>query len=161
MAELIGALASGITLAGLFKMCIEAFDLVQTGRHQRRDLRKLVLRLNIEKCRLYKWGQSMGLTEITSGGSSCLDKCQFVVLIREALKLILELFHDTQKIQLRYGCKQNDIENTAPTSPDPAPNLDVVETLALSFSNFRIEGPQQVTSQSINVARKTRWQWAQ
>ena len=30
MAELLGAIASGVTLAALFQACIEAFDLIQT-----------------------------------------------------------------------------------------------------------------------------------
>jgi hypothetical protein len=64
MAEIIGLVASGMTIAGLFKICVEAFDLIQTGRHQELDVKKLTLRLNIEKCRLYTWGQVMGLTEV-------------------------------------------------------------------------------------------------
>ena len=55
MAELIGLLASGITLAGLFKTCLDAIDLIQTAQQQELDLKKLVLKLNIEKCRLYAW----------------------------------------------------------------------------------------------------------
>jgi hypothetical protein len=34
MAEIIGALASGLTLASLFKASIEAFDHIQTARNQ-------------------------------------------------------------------------------------------------------------------------------
>ena len=62
MAELIGTVASSVTLVALFKAGLEAFDLIQTARHQDLDLKKLTLKLNIEKCRLYLWGETMGLT---------------------------------------------------------------------------------------------------
>jgi hypothetical protein len=42
-----------ITIASVFQLCIEAFDLVKAGRSQELELQKVVLRLNIEKCRLY------------------------------------------------------------------------------------------------------------
>ena len=62
MAEVIGVVASGFTLASLFKVCLDAFDLIQTAQHQDMDVKKLVLKLNIEKCRLYAWGEAIGLT---------------------------------------------------------------------------------------------------
>jgi hypothetical protein len=62
MAEMVELIASSITLAALFKSCIDAFDLIQTGHNQELDLMKLVLQLNIEKCRLLTWGESMDLT---------------------------------------------------------------------------------------------------
>lgn len=59
MAEILGTAAS---VAALFKCCIEAFDLIQSVRHQEKDLANLVLKFNIEKCRLFMWGKVMGLT---------------------------------------------------------------------------------------------------
>ena len=53
MADLIGVLASGITLAGLFKVCLDATDLIQTAQNQDLDLKKLLLKLDIEKCVQY------------------------------------------------------------------------------------------------------------
>jgi hypothetical protein len=55
MAEVIGTIASALTIAALFKTCIEAFDLVRASQRQESELRKLSLRLNIEKSRLYTW----------------------------------------------------------------------------------------------------------
>lgn len=53
MAEILGTVASGVTLAGLLKICLEAFDLIRVGRSQGIDYEKLVLRLNIQRARLY------------------------------------------------------------------------------------------------------------
>jgi hypothetical protein len=106
MAEIIGLVASGMTIAGLFKTCVEAFDLIQTYRHQELDLKKLTLRLNIEKCRLYTWGQAMGLTEtISQNQQRPLDLCQFQDLVTETLEIIFQLFNDTHKIKETYGCR--------------------------------------------------------
>ena len=33
MAEALGAVASGMTVAALFKVCVKAFDLIQTVRN--------------------------------------------------------------------------------------------------------------------------------
>lgn len=68
MAELFGAVASGVTLAGLFRACLEAFDMIRTAHDQEMDLKKLTLKLNIEKCRLYLWGDEMGLTAAAGVG---------------------------------------------------------------------------------------------
>ena len=53
MAEAVGLFTSVITLAALFQICIEAFDIVRTYQPQALELKKLVMRLNVEKCGLY------------------------------------------------------------------------------------------------------------
>ena len=62
MAEVVGAIASAVTIIGLFKSCIDAFELVQVARNQGTDYNRLLVKFNIEKCRLYTWGQKMELT---------------------------------------------------------------------------------------------------
>jgi hypothetical protein len=135
MAEIVGVIASGITLAALFKSCIEAFDLIQTGHNQELDLMKLVLRLNIEKCRLFTWGESMGLTSTPDEAEPTASaSCEFREVMMQTLETIFLLFNDSKKLQDRYGCKQyldspatNDTEQTSH-----------VRFLAASFDNFQI-----------------------
>ena len=52
MAEVIGAIASGITLAALLRTCLDAFDIIYAAKNHDKDLKRLVLKLNIEKCKL-------------------------------------------------------------------------------------------------------------
>src|SRR2546423_7463683 len=135
MAEIIGVIASGITLAGLFKACLEAFEVIQTVHNQELDLRKLILRLNIEKCRLFAWGEAMGLTTtVEEEDEASLAACQFRELVVETLETIFQLFHDSTKLQDRYGCKQ---------FLDPPSNHDhqtsQVKFLAASFDNFKMK----------------------
>jgi hypothetical protein len=75
------------------------------------DLRKLSLRLNIEKRRLYTWGEAMGLTR-PQGTTNLrpLDSHQFCNdVVKEALRTIIDLFHDSQKIKDKYGCREADL----------------------------------------------------
>ena len=111
MAEVIGTIASALTIAALFKTCIEAFDLVRASQRQESELRKLSLRLNIEKCRLYTWGEAMGLTR-PQGTTNLrpLDSHEFCNdVVKEALRTIIDLFHDSQKIKDNYGCREADL----------------------------------------------------
>lgn len=98
MAEIIRATASVITLASLFKGCIDAFDLFKCAKNQDIDMKKLNLKLTIERCRLLVWGQSMGLTtnpEITQG---LLSGCEFADIIDESLQLIIQLLTDSEAL---------------------------------------------------------------
>jgi hypothetical protein len=99
--EVLGAVASGLTLVGLFKVCVEAFDVIQNARNQELDCRKLILRLNIEKCRLYAWGQAIGLTDASreDENSRPLQDFMFEGLIREVLEMVLLLFGDANKLK--------------------------------------------------------------
>jgi hypothetical protein len=155
MAEVVGIVASGITLAVLLKTCLDAFDLIRAAEHHEFDLKKLTLKLAIEKCRLYIWGESVGLTIAIPNGQPCrLDSSQFSSLAKETLDLILHLFTDTQKIKDRYGCKEALQKTSDPALPNQAQSSPA-ENLAASFSNFKISCPKQGRVESL--ALKSRW----
>ena len=52
MAEIIGVVASGVTLAGLFASCIEVFSVIEMHRNADEEHVILSTRLKIEQCRL-------------------------------------------------------------------------------------------------------------
>lgn len=158
MAEVIGVVASGFTLASLFKVCFDAIDLIQTAQHQDLDVKKLVLKLNIEKCRLYAWGEAIGLTTTSVAGQPrSLDACPGHIqeLVRDTLDMTIRLFTDTQKLKDRYGCKE--------LPPTEAPGLALargndfgpVNRLATSFSHFKVanRSPEKFA----RLALKTKW----
>lgn len=158
MAEVIGALASGITLASLLKGCLDAIDLIQTAQDQELDLKKLVLRLNIEKCRLYTWGEAMGLTTASViGPSRPLESCPAHVrdLARDTLEMIIQLFTDTKRLSDRYGC-----EAILPTTASGLlltrnSGFGPIEKLAASFSHYRvnIKTPKKIK----RLTLQTKW----
>ena len=95
MAEPISTAASAITLAALFKLCIEAFELLRCAKSQEIELQKLDLKLNIEKCRLIVWGESMGL-DFEQPSQDFLRNYKFHDVVWDALQLIRHLLTDSQ-----------------------------------------------------------------
>jgi hypothetical protein len=153
MAEALGVVSSALTLAGLFKICIEAFDLIRTMQNQEVDLKKLTLRLNIEKCRLYTWGETMGLTRPARGSKPRpLDSCPFQDIVKESLDFILQLFNNTHRLKDKYGCREADSAQALLTNRDES---STVKHLAASFGNFRISG--QARDRVGKVLQKTFW----
>ena len=153
MAELIGALAGGITMAGLFKICVDAFGIIPTCKNQECDLKKLTLRLNIETCRLYSWGEAMRLTR-SDKQRSPLEDYAGKDIVQETLETIFQLLNDTQKIESKYGCRQ--ISDLKDTDDKPieleGPEESPVTVLAASFSNSG-----NLINAKPQTLHKTRW----
>ena len=155
MAEIVGAVASALALATLFKHSIEAFDTIKMVKNQALDFKKVTLRLNIEKCRLYIWGQAMGLAS-TGKPSQQVDisHCPCPELISETLSLIIDMFKDTEKLKARYGCTNVGDPDLDPfTESEPRDN--VLRHLNTSFSNFDISS--ELIARHVPLVRKTYW----
>lgn len=155
MAEIVGAVASGVTLAALFKLCIDAFDGIQTIKKQALDLQKLVLKLNIQKCRLYIWGKAMGLTSMGEPvHDMTLDRCPYPELVLEILKLILDMLKDSDKLEGKYGCVTvEDVDVTLATVHSNQSH--VLQQFSASFDHFRISSTPQVRPSPL--AKKVCW----
>lgn len=152
MAEVVGAIASTLTIAALFKTCIDAFDIIRASQRQEADLRKLSLRLNIEKCRLYTWGEAMGLTRPQGEDNSRpLDSHQFRDVVKEALSAIINMFNDAERIRHEYGCRKADLGHILLSERDASSTM---KHLAASFSNFKIrllasDRPKKIAQRSL------------
>jgi hypothetical protein len=155
MAEAIGTAASIATLLGLFKLCIDAFDFIRAAQNQELDLKKLALKLSIEKCRLYTWGQAMGLTQPPRKGQKMpLDDCPFPDIVKETLNMILLLFSDSQKTREKYGCvKAEDSKQSLRLEGTEPPN--VIRKLSASFCNFETRSSMRV--KQVKFLQKTYW----
>lgn len=152
MAELIGAIASGITIAALLKTCLDAFELFEVAKNTDTDLQCLIIRLTMEKCRLYTWGQAMGLvTPPATGQERPLDSSPFQNLARAALEQILRLLNDSARIQSRYGCETV----LVPARDD---SIGPLADLAASFDHFTVLGQSRQPPFAKNrLFSKTRW----
>lgn len=152
-----GTIASAVTLAALFKLCIEAFDAIHTASNQALDLRKLGLKLKIEKCRLYIWGEAMGFTlthEDHDEAAKPFDACPYPELVQETLSLILDLFQDSQKLKKKYGCVSQDSQGS--TSLEQTGSSDrVLSQLNAPFNNFKVRSSK--ISKETSIARKALW----
>lgn len=150
MAEVVGTLASALTIAALFKACVDAFDLLQAVRHQESDYNRLVVKFNIEKCRLYTWGQMMRLTSPSEHDELCpLDSFQFRDLVIQILETLHELFNDSLRIKERYGCREATV-----LAIDSSEEVDLTISLAAAFSHYQ-SGSHNRTMPKLG--QKARW----
>ncbi|KAL9612739.1 MAG: hypothetical protein Q9167_002678 [Letrouitia subvulpina] len=150
MAEVVGTFASAVTIAALFKACVDAFDMVQAARHQEADYNRLLLKFNIEKCRLYTWGQMMRLTStLQPDEARPLDEFQFRDVVIQTLQTLYDLFDDSKRIQERYGCGK------APAlAIDGGDEAQLTRPLAAAFLHFPT-GPHN--GGELKLGQKTRW----
>ncbi|KAI1297962.1 prion-inhibition and propagation, helo domain-containing protein [Xylaria venustula] len=109
MAEVVGTVASVITLIGLLKGCIDACELVRAAKDYRKELEKYDLKVALEQCRLKTWGKSMGLIrdEDAQQGRHLLDNFEFRHVVEEALQQIINLLTDSDRLSKKYGCTED------------------------------------------------------
>ncbi|KAH8659325.1 prion-inhibition and propagation-domain-containing protein [Tricladium varicosporioides] len=150
MAEVLGTIASALTIAALFKSCINAFDLVQAAKCQEADYNRLLVKFNIEKCRLLTWGQMMRLTGPSQHDAPRpLDNFQFRHLVIETLQMLHRLFSDSNRIQMRYGCQE-----VSTSEPDNGAEIDVLGPLTYPFLHF---GKGLYKKKELGLSQKGRW----
>jgi hypothetical protein len=149
-----------LTLAEVFNGCLHAFDLFQVTQAKDTDLKRLLVRLNIERCRLYTWGEAMWLTKPPGSKNNVpLETATCRNLVKDTLDAMMQLLQDSEKIKHRYGCReiQNPSYQHKPTLGDDSD--DPLVDLAASFSHFYV--PTQSNSQQRGPQnkgiRKARW----
>jgi Prion-inhibition and propagation len=154
MAEVFGVVASAITLAELFKICIEAFEFVRHAKNQEVELQKLSLKLNIEKCRLFVWGQSMGLTDKNKSTQNLLNDFPFQHLVRDALQLIIQLLTNSQDLGRKYGCRKSEyaVQDVGLLDCDAA---TPASRLNAAFDNFK--NGRSIQNMAKQAKSTTRW----
>ena len=147
MAEAVGVIASGITLAALFKTSVEVFKLIQAAEHHDRDLKKLITKLRLHGCRLFEWGKHISVVaDAIDSEPEGLPIHPFRQTIKDALTEIITLFHDAKRLRERYGCRERYAEQQ--------------EATELSVLSSIIELPQHAEAESNRLMRavgRTRW----
>ena len=88
-----------IALAGLFNNAVDCFDYIQIGRSFGRDYHTGLLKLDVARLRLTRWGQAVGLGPILDKATSLQSTTLAVENISVAESLlgqIQALFKDAQ-----------------------------------------------------------------
>lgn len=150
---MVDPLGSAASATALFQFCIQAFNFVQDIRHHDAELRKLSIRLSIEKCRLYTWGESVGLTQIyTTQEPIALEQCKFINTVKETLGLILELLDCSERTRNKYGCRKVRYPNSNVAIDEQDNSL--IE-ISQSFDDFQIRaGTPEL---GVKLLKKTYW----
>lgn len=146
MAEVVGIIASAVSIASLFKACVGAFDLVQAARHQGPDLDHLLTDFNTQRWRLPTWGDEMK-SKIPSKHSR-LNSVQFRDLVKKNLQRLQELLDESKIIAERYGCREAQVSATNAKNPGLKP------ISAASVSHPQSSLPNK---RKFNLRQKARW----
>ncbi len=105
MAEILGTVASALSVAAFFNNCVDCFEYIQLARHFGRDYRVCQLRLDVARTRLGRWGEAVRINEdarfaVSPEGEKNKDKD--VQLARAILEEIVLLLETAAKASKRY-----------------------------------------------------------
>jgi hypothetical protein len=122
MAEPFGIAAGAVGIAAAFTACVDCFGYVQLGRHFGRDFQTDLLTLNCARLRLTRWGQAVNIYEDPKLGNPDATSAELQTA-KDALRQILVLFANTEKISKKYRLNAKageDLSVLGPDDVDPA-----------------------------------------
>ena len=121
----IGLAAGLVTLATLFKSCINCFEFYKAAKDCEGSLETISVELYYEKERLLIWAEAIGLEQLEKGKRHKHIK-KHEKVIKAALEHIRNLLGDATKLQERYGIKVFNTITAATTDP-------ISKNLAMTF----------------------------
>lgn len=104
-------------IPGILTSFVDCFDYIQLGRKFGRDYEDSILKLELERLRLSRWGEKVHINLADPNYMQIqleLNSCSDTGRAREILTLVLDLFRDCEKVANRYRVKK--IAVLAPTS---------------------------------------------
>lgn len=101
MAEVFGIVAGAAGLAGLFTPCVECFEYIQFGRSFGKDYETCLVKFDVVRLRLSRWGTSVGLgsdPSLTARQSKPQIQVPSdqIALANKVLQQILDKFEETE-----------------------------------------------------------------
>lgn len=98
-------------LAGAFTACVDCFEYIQLGRKFGQDYGKCLLKLDVEKLRMSRWGVAMGLGPQSSLNPQALISKEDFAVARRLLEQIMDSFKEAERVSERFG-KHSMMQNT-------------------------------------------------
>jgi hypothetical protein len=152
MAEAAGLVLGAVGLAALFSTCVECFDYVHTAKSYEKDRNILHARLQIEKVRLWWWGQVLGLHKREKAPKGLLNVPAIRAAVENNLEVICQIFDDEKELIARYGLRQAESENenrgTVAVRDDIGPAARLRASFGIKSSCY---------SQEISLKLRARW----
>ncbi|CZR66741.1 related to Heterokaryon incompatibility protein s [Phialocephala subalpina] len=110
MAEVFGTFAGALSVAALFNNCVDCFEYIQLGRHFALDFERCLLKLDIIKIRLGRWGQAVAINDNLCFATDSPDGVA-ARQVQAILEEIVLLFQTVQKSSKRYkiGAEQENL----------------------------------------------------
>ncbi|KAJ9155413.1 hypothetical protein NKR23_g2072 [Pleurostoma richardsiae] len=130
MAEAAGLVLGALGIAGLFKSCVDNFDIVVRARNFSEEFDLLCTELSLQQIRLVLWGESLGFVPSTDSNPSyhkALDRRPQVRRgITDSLLHLQNLLTKADVISGRYDLQETekDGESAESNSRDAEVNLE-------------------------------------
>ncbi|KAH0541568.1 hypothetical protein FGG08_003980 [Glutinoglossum americanum] len=109
MTDPVGVTFAVAGLASIFTACVDCFGYVQLGRKFGKDYQRCLLKLDIARLRLSRWGESVKIYENTDGSwqrhEIPLKSKRDAEAVRGILGEIMALFADAEVVSNRYKSK--------------------------------------------------------
>ncbi|KAI1109768.1 prion-inhibition and propagation-domain-containing protein [Nemania sp. NC0429] len=156
MAEVVGTVASVITLIGLLKGCIDACELIRAAKDYRAELERCDLKLALEQCRLKTWGKSMGLIRDGDAqkGHNLLEHFEFRHVVQEALQQIINLLTNSDRLSKKYGAQKMSGEQATLPGPDSWRSSAAFK-LTTAFNRLRVH--ETIRDRTSKAVRTSVW----
>src|SRR5271154_7036183 len=130
MAEAFGIFAGAAGLAGLFTPCVECFEYIQFGRKFGKDYETSLVKLDVVRLRLSRWGVSVGLVaDPTEPRPSILaTRTQAsdaeLELVEKILGQIKDAFDEVETTSIMFKTKAEKSKSTDLVLYDPNTDLE-------------------------------------
>lgn len=95
--EVAGLVIGGVSVAGLFTVCVECFEYVQVGRELGKNYQTALLKLDLLKLRLCRWFTAIRDSAVTAQSEEEIKKAH------DVLGQIIYLFEETEKRSKRFS----------------------------------------------------------
>jgi hypothetical protein len=110
-------LAIGVAgLVPLFSVCVQLFDIIDSGKTYGQDYEILIAKVEVERVRLFLWGESVGLfgqdvnileSDLQSQFDQRLEDRRVCSAVSDVLECMKRVFEDTDALKRRYGLQQS------------------------------------------------------
>jgi len=112
----------------IFNDAVQCFGYVQMGPNFGKSFQTCLLKLDVVRLRLTRWGQSVGLAKVSDVKDLQIAKVapEDREQVEDLLSQIMDLFADAEKVSKRFQKRSG---NSAVTALDPAKELDSISAL--------------------------------
>ena len=156
MAELAGLVLGGVGVAGVFSVCVQAFEMVEIARSQTRSLQLFATKLDNQKARFIIWGESLDLDKPDQFDKR-LDNAAIAKPIGRTCGLVYDLFTDSDQLKTRYGLFEERLGPTKSSVPAPVTSESVWKNTFDRARNRLQQAPQSLEVERKHRVSVTRW----
>jgi RNase P protein component len=153
MADVAGLVLSVVSL---WKICVEVFEAIDSGRNYGMDYELLRVKLEVERIRLHSWGDAIGLGEGSDNAhrDPRLERGDVVNTAMRVLGCIHHLFENSERLQNTYGLQPSTVDTTNMlATPQGQPILGAVFKKA--YESLRKNARER--HRATRMVRKSMW----